>query len=219
MGKSEFLLDNQTQAGAAYEKLKALIMSGQLPAGERLKQVELSKELGISVTPVREALRRLAQEGLIDSTPHKGAQVALLSLDALNEIYEMRQLIEPLSVKRAFAKITKHTANEARRICDQMSQLGPAQTAEFIDLNAQFHALLLEDDGSWTFRVASLLQSAAAPYVAMSIFEHPDQMPESNNEHYQLVSAFETGDVQRAVDITKQHLSTTRVLAERYLQR
>src|SRR5512138_3094420 len=87
--------------GSAYAFLREKILSGDLPAGSRLKEQEIAAQLGISRTPVREALARLELEGFIKSSPRRGAIVCQLELDEIDEIYEIRAALEHMVAKRA----------------------------------------------------------------------------------------------------------------------
>src|SRR5713226_2530768 len=85
----------------AYEAVRQMILSGEAEAGSRLGEAELAETLGLSRTPVREALQRLGADGLVDVLPHRGARVARWTRDDLAEIFELRSLLEPYAAARA----------------------------------------------------------------------------------------------------------------------
>lgn len=208
----------QTQASFVYEVLKKDILRGTIPGGAPILQAEWAKRVGTSVTPVREAIRRLSQDGLVETAPHKGTRVVPMTIDGLNDIYEMRALIEPLQTRRAEGTLTKERAAAARDLCDKMDVLTDDQTAEFIEYNARFHEIILAHDDSWTSHVTQMLQAAASPYVALSIAEDPRQIVSSNKDHYEMLDAALAGDTDLVVEICLRHLESTHVLARRYLE-
>src|SRR5512133_2211345 len=95
----------QTPVGA-YEFLRGQILSGELPPQSRIREREVAAQLGISRTPVREALTRLKSEGLVDSSPRRGAVVCQIELDEIDEIYEIRAALERLVAKRSCERAT-----------------------------------------------------------------------------------------------------------------
>lgn len=207
----------QTQAAYVYDAIKGDILSGKLRGGEAILQAEWAERMGTSVTPVREAIRRLGQDGLVENAPHRGTRVVTISLQALEDIYEMRMLVEPLQLRRSYHKLSTTQAVRARELCDLMNGLTEEQTAEFIDLNIEFHNILLAHDGSWTSRVVQMLQAAASPYVSLSIAEEPAQLINSNQDHYGMLDAVIDEDIDLAVEILQKHLASTHVLAKKYL--
>ena len=198
-----------------YHSLRSAIMSGQLAAGRRIVQSDIAVQHGISVTPVREALRRLETEGLIELEAHKGATVRALSFENAHEIYELRMVLEPMLAPRALAALTDACVAEARELCDRMDRT--RDVSEFAEYNRQFHdrLLMLDDlDDSWLSRIVNMLQVAAAPYVGVSLHANPTVMETSNKEHRRILSAFERKDVSAARDLIVHHLSSTMVVLE-----
>lgn len=209
----------QTQATYVYDSIKGEILRGELRGGEHVLQAEWAERMGTSVTPVREAIRRLGQDGLVETTPHRGTRVVHMTVDSLDEIYTMRALVEPILIRRSTGKLTEAEAETARELCDKMDTLTEEQTPEFIELNVRFHEILLKHDDSWTSRVVRMLQDAASPYVALSIAQDPAQVHNSNADHYELLEATLANDADRAVEIELRHLESTHVLARKYLVR
>src|SRR6202050_3223278 len=93
-------------AERAYSAVRDGILQGRYNAGSRLTEQELASALGVSRTPVREALRRLHAEGLVEFEPNHGAVVALFELEDAEEIFELRALLEPISARRAAERVT-----------------------------------------------------------------------------------------------------------------
>src|SRR5437879_8160696 len=100
-------------AEAALAELQDSILSGELPPGSPLRLEELAARLGMSISPVREAVRRLESLGLAVHVPHRGARVSDLALDDLRDTYEVRLVLEPLAVRRAAGRFTSEDESAA----------------------------------------------------------------------------------------------------------
>lgn len=192
----------------ARETLRKAILDGSLPGGTRLVQAEIAAELGISTTPVREALRDLATEGLIFLDPHRGAVVRTLDLNEVREIYELRIALEPLMIRRMIGNISDEAFERAQQLAEEMDTEKDPST--WVDLNREFHSLFAEPEG--TSRLSGILASlrdSAAAYVSLSLDARPQQMVDANDEHRQLIDAYVNRDVDRAIEITLAHLRST----------
>ena len=117
------------------ETLRQAILRGDLTGGSRLIQADLATQLRVSTTPVREALRDLATEGLITLDRHRGGVVRELNWDDMEEIRQIRQQLEPLAISMAVAGITDDQLAEAERLCDRMEDVD--DLASWVDLNLQ----------------------------------------------------------------------------------
>lgn len=133
----------------AYELLRDKILSGKLPPEARIKEREVALELGVSRTPVREALRRLEVEGLVASSPRRGATVRSVEMDEIDEIYEIRGALERLVAKRACERATDAEieamdleVREGERLLAEGDILGAGKHT------LRFHALLNRSSGS-----------------------------------------------------------------------
>jgi len=159
-----------------------------LEPGTRLGQNELAAQLSLSTTPVREALRRLAAEGLVRIDAHRGAIVRGLDLDELDEIYELRLLLEPLAIRKATERMTEAEFAEAEALLVRMDEIDdPGGWAE---TNREFHAVFARAARSPSLtRILGSLRDSAAPYVQMSIARSTEFAAAANNEHRQLLEA------------------------------
>lgn len=200
----------------AYHEVRTEILTGRIPAGTRIIQSEIAAKLGVSVTPVREAMRRLQSEGLVNLTPHRGATVGELELSKAREIYQLRILLEPMSVERAVPHFTSENVQELESLCVQMDAAD--NVSEFAALNQRFHEKLLDLDNGWLSRIIQMLRMASSPYVALSLHANPKMMAESNAEHRKMLRAFAEADIAAAREITVHHLSGTMVTLEEHLR-
>lgn len=135
-------IDRQTTHEHVRERLRQAILSGQLPSGTRLVQADIARELGVSITPVREALRDLANEQIIRLDAHRGGIVHELTDRELDEILDLRLLLEVEAMRRAAVLITPAQLERARAFHEEMQATD--QTAEWVMLNRRFHITLYE---------------------------------------------------------------------------
>ncbi|WP_162529920.1 GntR family transcriptional regulator [Nocardioides caldifontis] len=208
--------ETRTAHEFVYNTLRAAVLNGTLAGGARLVQSELAQQLGVSTTPVREALRDLATEGLVVLDPHRGAVVRSLDLEEVREVYELRMTLEPLMVRRVAASMTDEKLERAAELHRQMADPRDPQT--WSQLNRDFHALFSESaENSRLAGILASLRDSAAPYVAMSLVARPEQAAQANAEHAELLDAYRTGDVDRAIELTLDHLrATLRVIEEHF---
>ena len=198
--------------------LRSAILDGTLAGGTRLVQTELASQLGVSTTPVREALRDMASEGLVVFDPHRGAIVRPLDIAEVQEIYELRIALEPLMVRRVIDRITDGQLDRAEELARRM------QTEEnlsvWVDHNRGFHAVFAEiDQGSRLAGMLASLRDSASAYVSLSLQARPEQVPEANDEHDELVRLYRRRDADGAVELTLRHLRSTLAAIEKAHER
>lgn len=188
------------------ERLRQLILSGQFSAGAPLRQDQLCAALGVSRTPLRQAIIALEAEGLIVSTPHRGAVVYKPTATELREIYDLRILLETRAARAAAARIDDATILEIERITQEMAEnVSPAQLVALNDdfrLRLYAHAgnrLMLEMIGGLTRR--------ARPYVLLLVVA--PHRPFTRREFAPLLQALRARNGGRAAEITRRHLEKT----------
>lgn len=192
----------------ALATLRSAILDGRLTGGTRLVQTELAAQLNISTTPVREALRDLAVEGLVVHDPHRGAIVRALDMAEVREIYELRITLEPIMVRRVAARITDAQVERASEFADRMRT--EQNLSAWVDLNREFHSIFSDpDDGSKLAGILSTLRDSASAYVSLSLEARPQQVPEANDEHAELVQLYRKRDTEGIVELTVRHLRST----------
>ena len=197
----------------ALDYLRRAIISGSLPGGTRLLQAQVARELGLSTTPVREALRDLASEGLIIFDANRGALVRRLEMAEVREIYQMRRALEPLVVEGAIGTISQEQFVRADELIAQMdAELDPH---DFVELNRDFHAIFHgATRGSRLCDVITGLQDASMLYVNLSLERRPDRMRQANAEHRMILAAFREADRTEATRVSIDHLTSTLRLIE-----
>ncbi|MBD3885183.1 GntR family transcriptional regulator [Phormidium tenue FACHB-886] len=198
----------RTTQASVTEYLRQAILLGHLPGGTRLLQTELAEALNVSPTPIREALRELSTQGLIEFDAFKGATVRKPTLAVLEEIYEMRSVLIPLSVKRAIALISDNQIKDAAALLSQMETTSNYE--QWVDLNRQFHNIL--DDATQTTQLKDVLRQLSdlsAIYINLSFTVQPFRKEESEAEHRAILKAYESKDVEAAISLTLSHLNGT----------
>ncbi|PLQ00260.1 GntR family transcriptional regulator [Cupriavidus pauculus] len=192
----------------ALQTLREEILQGRLKAGERLRQDELAERIGVSTTPIREALRTLVSEGLASFDTHRGAVVRGLTLEDVREIYRLRMVLEPMLVESAIL----HTPPELLRRAEELHamMLDTVDVVAWTEFNRQFHAVLFESQEETRLaNFVKTLRDAATPYIALSLFMRPEHIAASNLEHAEILDHYRQKDVQRAKQHEVEHLGAT----------
>jgi DNA-binding GntR family transcriptional regulator len=188
--------------------LRSAILDGTLTGGTRLVQTKLAAELDLSTTPLREALRDLAMEGLVVFDPHRGAVVRALDINEVREIYELRITLEPIMVRRIVGRITDAEIDQAEELAARMQT--ETNLSAWVDLNRAFHAMFSElDHTSKLGGILATLRDSASAYVSLSLEARPQQVPQANDEHAELVQLYRKRDSEALTRLTLEHLSAT----------
>lgn len=200
-----------TVEAAVTDRVRRAILMGELPPGTRMLQAELASRMGVSITPIRAALRNLAAEGLIHIEARRAVSVHKPSPEELRDVYEIRTLLEPVSVKKAARQITDEQLEAAEALVDGMD--AAQTTGEWDVLNRDFHALLVAASGSPRLTTIMLnLLSLATIGIRSADVLTADRMREANEEHRQILAACRARDPEAARAMTLKHLHSTRRL-------
>ncbi|MFM7220026.1 MAG: GntR family transcriptional regulator, partial [Nodosilinea sp.] len=176
--------------------------------GTRLVQSELAEAFRVSVTPIREALRELSSQGLIELDAFKGATVRRPTLQELEEIYELRSVLIPLSVQQSMERITAEDLSQAEAILIQMETSSNPEA--WVDLNRQFHTLLDKTAANHLLRQCLIhLSDLSAVYINLSLKEQPLRRDISQQEHRDILQAYIDRDGQTATQLLLNHLTST----------
>jgi DNA-binding GntR family transcriptional regulator len=197
---------------AATEVIRQAILDGRLEPGSRLKEEELARELGISRTPVREALLLLQAEGLVDATPNRGATVRSHDADDLRDLYQLRALLEGYAARLAAARISAEEVGELWASCERFDELAETDIRALVRENFFFHNAVLQCAGS--ARLSSMVRKVIeTPLVYKSyIWYTPDQRRISGHYHRQITRALDAHDAERAELLMKEHVFEARDL-------
>ena len=203
----------------ATELIREAIIEGKLAPGQRLKEEELARELGISRTPVREALLMLQAEDLVVAAPNRGATVRVHDEQDLQDLYELRALLEGYAARRAAERISKTQLTLLRKSCQRFDRLNPNDDLRgVVRENLFFHNTILEVAASP--RLNALVRKVIElPLVYNSYrWYSSDQMIISAHYHRQIVKALTDGDADRAELIMKEHLYEARDMLVAHVQ-
>lgn len=190
---------------AIYTRLRDLILSGELSAGSQIKIQGIADDLGVSIVPVREAIRTLAAEGLMELRPNRSPIVAPLELTEILEINTVRLALEPFYLELA---VPVHT-DQSLAHCKALIELDEASKDPFekIELNRQFHLALIEPSGQR--RALKLIDDqfeTISRFAQMLVMQ--GMRGHVHNEHAAILDAVAAGQAGRAVDLMKSHISS-----------
>ena len=202
-----------TSSERVYRLLRDGIASGHFQAGEHLKEGELAERFGVSRTPVRSALQRLANDGFAKLAAHTGAVVRGYSPRDMIEIFEVRALLEPHAARLAATNRTDEQVERLYALCDRMEALAGLQAsavAAIAPLNNEFHQVLLEAaDQRHLCLVAKSLIELNMVIRSYREFQIPD-LERSFAEHRQLASAVEQRQPELAEGLMRAHIYAAR---------
>lgn len=192
---------------AVRDRLRRDILSGVFSAGARLQQSELAAHYRVSVTPVREALRELAAEGLVDFGPFSGAVVHLATVTELRHLHEVRSYLYRLAVRSAIENIADDQLDEAQALVDEMGRTSPIDT--WAHYNRQFHRAL--DGAVENTHLANILfRLGDVSYLYVHISDRgAGRRPAAHTEHQKMVEAFRRRDAKEATRLTLLHIENT----------
>lgn len=204
----------------AYELLKQRLIGGSYAPGAQLKEEHLARELDISRTPVRVALKRLVQDGLATAEAGRGVRVAEWTEADIQETYHLRSLLEghaaELAAQRGGAALAAHLRTLNERMEAAIARGGAGTAARLQEVNSEFHRAILEASGSPRLR-ALLAGLIDMPVVVRSFFiSTPEDMAQSLQHHRDLAAAVEASDPDLARQVMQLHL---RVAAQRFQRR
>ncbi|MTW16431.1 FCD domain-containing protein [Rhodoplanes serenus] len=200
-------------ADIAYDRIRGHLLAGRWPAGTHLREAELSAELGMSRTPVRAALQRLAADSLIGFAPHLGATVPGWTADDLDEIFALRLALEGMAAERAATRATADQIAALDGLARAMAEAAAARGARLgriTEVNQRFHRLIVEASGSR--RLLRLIELVTELPVVVGTFVRYDDraMARSIAHHGELVEAIRARDGTWARAVMEAHLRAGR---------
>lgn len=214
------LSTTQTLPSLVYNKLKEAILNGVFTPGQMLRQDEVSMKLGVSRSPLREALPRLQSDGIVVLHPRRGYAVASLDPKQITEVFDLRCLLETELARRSIENRTEADIATVYGIASQMSKesenIEVDDIARWFDLNMQFHqALLTPSNYPHHLKALEHTRTLIESYIRTEARLTGD-LEEAQKEHHQLAQAFVMGDINTFIRITRQHSEHTR---DRLLER
>lgn len=191
----------------AYQVLKDYIVSLPMNADVKLSETRLAAELGISKTPVREALRQLATEGLIDIQSRRGTFLVKFSSEDVKEIFDIREYLEALAVNELITKVTDEDIKKLTKLLtDSSSSALAGDKTKYSEIDADFHALLVSLSGNTRlYRIFTTIQAQIQGVRTRSI-RLPGRPDKSNKEHWELLKALQERDQETAEKVIREHI-------------
>ena len=206
------------QGETTYERLCEEIRSGKLPPGSRLRETEIAERLAVSRTPVREAIRRLEADGLVDHLPRSGAVVRKLEYPELMELYEMRTVLEGTAARLAARAASPVELEELVAINDEM-RAAAGRPEAVIGLNRQFHKLLLDAARNRFLLRAMATVENTLLILGTSSMAMPDRAREAVDEHREVLDALLARDGAAAEAAMRRHMERAQFARLRILRR
>ena len=191
-----------------FNTLRQAILKGELKPGERLMEIALAERLGVSRTPIREAMRKLEQEGLVVMIPRKGAYVDGISLKDIHEVYEIRAALEALALELAAKYITDEELDElALQVKEEEALTDVGRLNEIIFIDSSFHDLIYQyARNSKLTQFVEILQEQFKRFRALPL----GGSARSNTaleEHQQILEALKNHDSILAAQLAKKHIA------------
>ncbi len=194
-----------------YEIITEKILSGVLAPGVRLTEEELATELGVSRTPVREAVKRLAQDELVELLPRRGMYVKKLSREDIAEIYEVRMGLEGLAISLAVKLIPD---KELGKLSDELEfakrELEAGRVDAWLAFDTDFHSLVVEHCGNRRLRTMLERLNNLVGYFRIHVARKSERAKQALEEHSRILAALKTRDQGQAEAAMRAHVQSAR---------
>jgi DNA-binding GntR family transcriptional regulator len=208
-------LDNRTLWEQVRDRLREDILAGRLEPGTELSEVALAREFGTSRGPLREALGRLASEGLVTVTPRRGAVVTQLSREEFIDAYQVREALETLAIRLAVPLMSDAEVAHLRELCELMARAAREDEVRlFFATNNSFHEALVRGSRNRKLHeVHGMLVGQMVPYLPRSL-ELRGNLQQSVAEHEAILAAIESRDADRAAELLAEHIEVPQRVLE-----
>lgn len=199
-----------TRAQFAYSAIRDMILAGRVPGGGKLVEAELGKQLDLSRTPVREALKRLEADGLIENTGGRGLTVATLSQDQIAELFELREAIEGMAARLAAQRAGYQDILNLRRLIEEQDSIPISDIQRVLSADDRFHRAVHVAAHNRYVLQASETWEAALAVMRITTLPMFAPSPEAREHHRSIFEAIETNDGSAAEEIARMHIRNSR---------
>jgi DNA-binding GntR family transcriptional regulator len=211
-------LEFKTRTQVVIEAIRGQILSGEIKAGEPLRQAALAEQLQVSRIPIREALLHLEAEGLVRFEPHKGATATEISPDLIDELFELRALLETDLLARSIPLLSEDDLIKAEL---QLAKLDAALQSEnhvliWPELNSAFHLSLYKALRPQSYEIVSNLNKNSDRYIRMHL-QMAGRILKSNKEHQQLLNLCRARDITGACSLLNHHILSAKTEIKQFL--
>ena len=190
-----------------FNTLRQAILRGELKPGERLMEIQLANKLGVSRTPIREALRKLELEGLVNMVPRKGAEVADITEKSLRDVLEVRKALEELSVQLAWEKITEEEIEDLIRVAERFKDtLDDQDVTKIAEADVAFHDVIYTaTDNQKLILLLNNLREQMYRY-RVEYLKKEEAYPQLIAEHEELIDNISKRNKEEATRIMCEHI-------------
>ena len=190
-----------------FNTLRQAILRGELKPGERLMEIQLANKLGVSRTPIREAIRKLELEGLVLMIPRKGAEVAEITEKSLRDVLEVRRALEELAVQLACEKITKEEIRELERVAKEFQQVvNSSDITEIAEEDVCFHDIIYTaTDNQKLIQLLNNLREQMYRY-RVEYLKRDGVFPQLIAEHEAIIRHIENNEKEKATEVMCRHI-------------
>jgi len=190
-----------------FNTLRQAILKGELAPGERLMEIQLAEKLGVSRTPIREAIRKLELEGLVNMVPRKGAEVAKISERNLRDVLEVRRALEELAVELACKRITDEDLNQLEIISKKIErEVHSLDSIELAELDEKYHDVIYQATGNnRLIQMINNLREQMYRY-RLEYIKDKDSRTTLVAEHGEILKSLKEHNVEKTVNIIREHI-------------
>lgn len=213
MDKREFnfnISDLRSTSDKVCDTLRRAIITQAIPAGERLVEAKIAKDLGVSITPVRQAFAQLSNQGLLTVYPFKGTNVTVITRKYVNDVLYVRKLLEPAALELCFGQLTEADAQTLRSFCDLSDDsFEEGNLYAAIEYDLRFHNFFFDRCGNEL--LASMWNSIKNRIQYIQSYSKPKTLPKRyiNMRHGPMIDAIRRGDKRVTIDLMINHLETS----------
>ena len=201
-----------------YEKLQQVLLEGRFNEGDRITEGEIAEELGVSRTPVREALYRLAATGLIKIIPHRGFIVSKWTVKELEDVIAVRMVLEKFAIKLAVENISPEEIEELKNLLIEIKKAAKKKNIpKLSELNTLFHdKIILASRNIELFKIMKSLKNKICGFRIISL-SSPKRLDQSLEEHCEILLALTNKDISHAQELIQKHIQKIKLAVEESL--
>lgn len=190
-----------------FNTLRQAILRGELKPGERLMEIQLANKLGVSRTPIREAIRKLELEGLVIMIPRKGAEVADITEKSLRDVLEVRKALEELAVQLACDKITEEEIEDLKKAAEEFKKiLKSKDITEIAEADVRFHdVIFMATDNQKLIQLLNNLREQMYRF-RVEYLKNEEVYPQLIAEHEEIIEHIARKEKEKASKILCQHI-------------
>lgn len=202
-----------------YEKLQQSLLEEKFNPGDKITEKEIAEELGVSRTPVREALYRLAATGLIKIIPHRGFIVSKWTVKELKDVMAVRMVLEKLTIKLAIENILPEEIEELKTLVIEIEKAVKLKNiSKSSDLNTLFHdKIILASRNKELFEIMKSLKNKICGFRIISLYS-PKRLDKSLEEHREILVALTNKDISHAQELIQKHIQRINLVVEERLR-